>query len=34
MVHVFGIVALIILLGALGGLTRAYLEERRSKRQS
>ncbi len=34
MVHVFGIVALIILVGALGGLTRSYLEDRRSNRQS
>ena len=33
-VHVFGIVALITLVGAVGGLTRVYLEERRSKRRS
>lgn len=33
MVHTFGIVALIILAGALGGLTRAYLADRRADRR-
>lgn len=31
--HVFGIVALIVLAGAIAGLVRAHLEERRAKRR-
>jgi len=31
--HVFGVIAFIILIAAIGGVTRAWLEERRNKRR-